>query len=63
MTFGNGREVWAWHMQPGADNHLLDCGVLAAVGASTLAVSLNSLRGGPVSQKSVKFSDLQKARA
>ncbi len=60
-TFGNGREVWEWHMKPGADNHLLDCDVLAAVGASTLNVSLSSLRRESAPKK-VRFSELQRAR-
>lgn len=46
-TFGNGREVWEWHNKPGADNHLFDCGVMAAVAASIGGVSLDKLRAAP----------------
>lgn len=46
-TFGNGREVWEWHMKPGADNHLLDCDIMASVAVSTLGVSLSNVPSTP----------------
>lgn len=60
-TYGNGRELWEWKNKPGSDNHLFDAGIMATVAASTLGVSLSSLR--VVKKESrVRFSELQKAR-
>ncbi|MEI8376801.1 MAG: terminase gpA endonuclease subunit, partial [Planctomycetota bacterium] len=40
-TAGRGRTVWEWKKTPGAgDNHLLDCFVGTAVGASMLGIAL-----------------------
>lgn len=61
-TVGNGRQVWEWHNEPGVDNHLFDCAVMATVAASISGVILDSLRAVSQAPKVVRFSDLQKAK-
>lgn len=40
-TWGQGRELQEWQLKPGmSENHLFDCGVGCAVGASTLGIVL-----------------------
>lgn len=62
-TFGRGREVWEWRMRPGADNHWMDCLSMAAVGASMLGSALKGATQVAEPPKTVRFSDMQKARA
>lgn len=63
QTFGRGRELWEWKARPGADNHWLDCLVLAGIAASMSGCALDNLMpAAPDKPKRVSFSQMQKAR-
>jgi hypothetical protein len=63
-TFGRGRELWEWRARPGADNHWLDCLVLAGIAASMLGCSLMGLPSGKKSLKrKLSTSEIQERRA
>ncbi|MEX1230063.1 MAG: terminase gpA endonuclease subunit, partial [Planctomycetaceae bacterium] len=42
-TFGRGREVWEWRARPNAENHWLDCLVMAGAAGSMLGATLENL--------------------
>jgi hypothetical protein len=52
-TFGRSRQVWEWRARPGADNHWLDCLVMAAVGASMLGCVPPGIESTAVKQAKV----------
>ena len=64
QTQGRGRTVWEWKVRPGAsDNHLLDCFVGCAVGASMLGCTLPGSTAAPAREGApLRLSDLQKQR-
>ena len=58
QTQGRGRTVWEWKMRPGgADNHLLDCFVGCAVGASMLNIALPGMIETRRERKKVSWSE------
>ncbi len=62
MTEGRGRTVNEWRDKlSGGDNHLFDCIVGCAIGASMTGVALPGLAGG-VRRKRIKLSELQASK-
>jgi phage terminase large subunit GpA-like protein len=63
QTQGRGRTVWEWKPRPGGpDNHLLDCFVGCAVGASMLGCTLAGSVSAPTKKEPMKLSELRKQR-
>ena len=63
-TQGRGRECDEWKLRPGNDNHLFDCIVGFAVGASIQGVSLAETGSAAkvAGPKRVSFADLQRRK-
>ena len=63
QTSGRGRTVDEWEDRPEQpDNHWLDCLVGSAVAASMLGVSLLGEKPNGMQRRTIKMSDIQRAK-
>jgi len=59
---GRGRKVTEWDLKVGHDNHLLDCLVGSACGASIIGITTVGMAPGPKARKRLKLSDIQRGK-